>query len=447
MNVHPIEIRTSISPSSAVELNTTSALANYASEAGQKIEVRRLTNPPFDLDCLLFSLGCWLTINTAPSGLRDYLKETSTRSVLGYRGLSGCKKISLRQWRTSTYLHKCGAALLNENWAITAAHCVENVCPEPFNINTGGDLSSSPSVPPSDLLLRLGEHDLSSEDEPYGYQERRVQIVASHPQFDHRTFEYDLALLRFYEPVVFQPNIVPVCVPQDDTNFVGRTAYVTGWGRLYEDQSYTLQFVLTLVLHDPIVAPKTTIAQNVVYSSPMASLVLTDSSQLTDKSFENLPDQIIPNTTQTMALEVHPPRLIPRNVLCLSITYLQGLSPNGPSIRGLTFELVCPDGPLPSVLQEVSVPVINNTVCETMYRSAGYIEHIPEIFICAGWRKGGFDSCEGDSGGPMVIQRPDKRWLLAGVISWGIGCAEPNQPGVYTRISEFRDWINQILQF
>jgi hypothetical protein len=40
------------------------------------------------------------------------------------------------------------------------------------------------------------------------------------------------------------------------------------------------------------------------------------------------------------------------------------------------------------------VPVINNTLCETMYRSAGYIEHIPEIFICAGWKKGGFDSCE-----------------------------------------------------
>ncbi|KAL7036249.1 hypothetical protein ACKWTF_008763 [Chironomus riparius] len=177
-------------------------------------------------------------------------------------------QISLRQWRTSTYLHKCGSALLNENWAISAAHCVEN-------------------VPPSDLLLRLGEYDLSIEEEPYGYQERRVQIVASHPQFDPRTFEYDLALLRFYEPVVFQPNIIPVCVPENDEDFIGRTAFVTGWGRLYED------------------------------------------------------------------------------------------------------------GPLPSVLQEVSVPIIKNEICEAMYRSAGYIEHIPHIFICAGWQKGGRDSCEG----------------------------------------------------
>uniref|UniRef100_A0A182IRY1 Uncharacterized protein n=1 Tax=Anopheles atroparvus TaxID=41427 RepID=A0A182IRY1_ANOAO len=271
----------------------------------------------------------FLTTSTLPS-----LEGIEYRSVCGKRMfpepriVGGTKaafgrwpwQISLRQWRTSTYLHKCGAALLNENWAITAAHCVDN-------------------VPPSDLLLRLGEYDLALEEEPYGYQERRVQIVASHPQFDPRTFEYDLALLRFYEPVIFQPNIIPVCVPENDENFIGRTAFVTGWGRLYED------------------------------------------------------------------------------------------------------------GPLPSVLQEVTVPVIENKICETMYRSAGYIEHIPHIFICAGWKKGGYDSCEGDSGGPMVIQRTDKRFLLAGVISWGIGCAEPNQPGVYTRISEFRDWINQILQF
>lgn len=92
------------------------------------------------------------------------------------------------------------------------------------------------SVPSSDLLLRLGEHDLSTESEPYLHQERRVQIVVPFPHFDNRTFEYDLALLRFYEPVTFQPNIIPVCVPDTDENFVGSTAYVTGWGRLYEGQ-------------------------------------------------------------------------------------------------------------------------------------------------------------------------------------------------------------------
>lgn len=100
------------------------------------------------------------------------------------------------------------------------------------------------SVPPSDLLLRLGEYDLAEEEEPYLYQERRVQIVASHPQFDPRTFEYDLALLRFYEPVVFQPNIIPVCVPESDENFIGRTAFVTGWGRLYEGKSSTFDSIV-----------------------------------------------------------------------------------------------------------------------------------------------------------------------------------------------------------
>ena len=60
----------------------------------------------------------------------------------------------------------------------------------------------------------------------------------SHPKFDPKTFEYDLALLRFYEPVTFQPNIIPVCIPGDDETLVGETAWVTGWGRLYEGETH-----------------------------------------------------------------------------------------------------------------------------------------------------------------------------------------------------------------
>jgi len=54
---------------------------------------------------------------------------------------------------------------------------------------------------------------------------------------------------------------------------------------------------------------------------------------------------------------------------------------------------------------------------------------------------------EGDSGGPMVAKRTNGRYDLAGVISWGIGCAKRNQPGVMTRIAYFRDWINTIIKF
>ena len=52
------------------------------------------------------------------------------------------------------------------------------------------------------------------------------------------------------------------------------------------------------------------------------------------------------------------------------------------------------DGPLPSKMQKVTLPIINNTECELMYEQAGFREHIPHIFICAGYREGGKDSCE-----------------------------------------------------
>lgn len=91
------------------------------------------------------------------------------------------------------------------------------------------------SIAATDLLLRLGEYDVSNDKEPFGYIERRVQIIASHPQFNPRTFEYDLALLRFYEKVPFRKNILPVCIPEGNASYVNKWATVTGWGRLYED--------------------------------------------------------------------------------------------------------------------------------------------------------------------------------------------------------------------
>lgn len=97
-------------------------------------------------------------------------------------------------------------------------------------------------VPKEDILLRMGETDTTDKAEPYGYIERRVHLVVPHQQFDPVTYEYDLALLRFDQPILpFQPNVLPVCVPDDDESYTGQMAYVTGWGRLrHEDSSKNL---------------------------------------------------------------------------------------------------------------------------------------------------------------------------------------------------------------
>ena len=73
----------------------------------------------------------------------------------------------------------------------------------------------------------------------------------------------------------------------------------------------------------------------------------------------------------------------------------------------------------------------------TMYRRSGQNEWIPRIFVCAGTSNGGKDSCEGDSGGPM-IRRASSRlsYELVGVTSWGYGCAQKGRPGVYARVTE-----------
>ncbi|XP_055599042.1 trypsin-1-like [Uranotaenia lowii] len=87
-----------------------------------------------------------------------------------------------------------------------------------------------------------------------------------------------------------------------------------------------------------------------------------------------------------------------------------------------------------SSLRAAYVPTYNHAKCDEAYASYG---GITDQMLCAGYEMGGKDACQGDSGGPLVAEGK-----LLGVVSWGIGCAQPNYPGVYARVSAVRDWIH-----
>ena len=70
--------------------------------------------------------------------------------------------------------------------------------------------------------------------------------------------------------------------------------------------------------------------------------------------------------------------------------------------------------------------------------AAVYASFAASDMLCAGnLRGGGVDTCDGDSGGPMLRADGTGGWVEAGIVSWGVGCARPGYPGVYTRVSSF----------
>ncbi|XP_041860983.1 suppressor of tumorigenicity 14 protein homolog [Melanotaenia boesemani] len=91
-----------------------------------------------------------------------------------------------------------------------------------------------------------------------------------------------------------------------------------------------------------------------------------------------------------------------------------------------------------SVLQKAAVRIVNSTVCKSLMT-----DDVTDRMLCAGVLTGGVDACQGDSGGPLTVTNPGGRAFLAGVVSWGEGCGVRGKPGVYTRITKFRNWIKE----
>ncbi|XP_030235596.1 hyaluronan-binding protein 2 [Gadus morhua] len=93
-------------------------------------------------------------------------------------------------------------------------------------------------------------------------------------------------------------------------------------------------------------------------------------------------------------------------------------------------------------LLDAKVLLINQEKCSspTVYSSS-----VGPSMFCAGYLQGGVDSCQGDSGGPLTCEQHQVQ-VIYGLVSWGDQCGRANKPGVYTRVTDYLDWIKSKTQ-
>ncbi|KAF5903223.1 transmembrane protease serine 9-like, partial [Clarias magur] len=327
------------------------------------------------------------------SGLPTVPPTTATRVVCGSAKLntiSGGTGNSLASagtwpWMASLQLngtHVCGGTLITQQFVMSSADCF------------------SSSNKPSDWTVKLGRLN------QIGSNLNEVTVAVANITFS-TSASNNIAVLKLSAPPTLSDFIEPICVNLGTTNYnIGTQCWAAGWGSGGGAQQ-TLQQFNTSTVDCGNASPSSSICIEAIPLEQLSSTV----------SFSNYITPICLAATGSTF----------NNGTLIWITGW-GNTGNGVSL------------PSPGKLQEVQVPIIGNRMCNCLY-GVGTIDN---DMLCAGLLRGGKDSCQGDSGGPLVIKQ-GSQWIQAGIVSFGYQCALPDYPGVYTRLSQYQNWISQTI--
>ncbi len=152
-------------------------------------------------------------------------------------------------WQVSLHMktqgHVCGASVISNRWLVTAAHCVQDNDKFKWVLLLFGRLS------PLLLWSWLNVWSFASYSQPHQWEVylgllhqgetskstlKLVKRIISHPQYDHLSYDNDIALMELDSPVTLRQNIWPVCLPEATHDFpAGKSVWITGWGKQREE--------------------------------------------------------------------------------------------------------------------------------------------------------------------------------------------------------------------
>ncbi|XP_030370393.1 transmembrane protease serine 3 [Scaptodrosophila lebanonensis] len=326
--------------------------------------------------------------------------------------------------------HWCGAVLIHQYWILSAAHCVHN------------DLFNLP-IPPLWTVV-LGEHDRGVES---GYEQRiPVEKIVLHRRYQN--FRHDVVLMKLSKPadLTHTSNIRRICLPflfKDEppappsSGELGNDALSQQLelADVPEKIDNFLRSVQSRRRYRNVTAPSMRELMNMKILSRLKQAMAQRSARSVKRSRRRNDKLMKLGQESGQDLELSEPKQHKHLEETQELPFIDCVA-TGWGKANIS-------GDLSNQLLKTHVPLHHNRRCKDAY---GSFVNIHSGHLCAGKLNGEGGTCVGDSGGPLQCRLSrDGPWILAGVTSFGSGCAIEGFPDVYTRTSYYMKWIEDTI--